>query len=72
MTKKDYIKLAQALKDSRTDNSEPSRKLYPVVVAASESQWKDTVETIAFTLQSDNPRFNRDRFLAACGYVLTE
>ena len=62
MTKKDYIKLAQALKDSRPDFS-PNLRQVKIEV------WRNTVEHLAQTLQFDNPQFNRDRFLHACGYT---
>ena len=64
MTKKDYVALAIALKAARINHevkpgssSELSR-LRGTEQAALE---------IADTLASENPRFNRARFLAACG-----
>ena len=71
MTKKDYIKLAQALKDSRPivpdtkDIESDSQMLF----TASMNQWIVSVDHIAQTLQFDNPQFNRARFLHACGYT---
>lgn len=61
MTKKDYLRLAQALKDSKPINS---RDL-PVAMIA----WENSVLTITLTLANDNPRFDRKRFLNACGYT---
>lgn len=71
MTKNDYIKLAQALKDSKPiDLSTVFVKDSPAVLVSNSEklQWRNTVEIIAMTLQQDNPRFNRNRFLVACGY----
>lgn len=68
MTKKDYQRIAQALKDSKpferfvttnTPNDDYSAELF---------QWKVTIENITMTLHKDNPRFDKARFLAACGY----
>lgn len=71
MTKKDYIKLAQALKDSKpidigkffVENSPTERWNKGML-----ESWNNTVETIAMTLQHDNKSFNKARFLNACGY----
>lgn len=64
MSKKDYTRLAQALKDSKPSMLQAGPNYYNGVIQT----WNNTVETLAMTLQADNPRFNRDRFLAACGY----
>ena len=77
MTKKDYILLAQALKDSR-----PTLKQLQIVEAwqgentfindsafqTSMTQWQSCVLKIAAELENDNHRFTRERFLQACGY----
>jgi len=64
MTQKDYIRLARVLKDSK----QTLTGINPLINQAFESQWKFTINRIAYELQADNPRFNRDRFLNACGY----
>ena len=71
MSKKDCIKLAQALKDSKPENigkfftaNSPTERWNAGML----DSWKNTVETIAMTLQQDNPRLDKARFLHACGY----
>lgn len=51
MSKKDYLLIAQAIADTW---------------AEVESQ-RAIAESIATALEKDNPLFNRQRFLAACG-----
>lgn len=70
-TKRHYEKIAQTLKDERmTIDHELSivTGLQITESAGKRKQWANQVETFAFMFQSDKPRFNRDRFLAACGY----
>lgn len=63
MTKKDYILLAQAV---QTERSQPG--FYGKV---SEHVHTETLNRLAIQLacrlEEDNPRFDRDRFLSACG-----
>jgi hypothetical protein len=65
MSKKDYILLAEALKDSKPviNFSERLNENQAVLV-----QWNRTVENIAYALAKDNDRFNRNKFLTAAGY----
>jgi hypothetical protein len=60
MTKKDYILLARALKDARTHADVEGGDMRTPTV-------DETSGFIADALQRDNPRFDRDRFLTACG-----
>lgn len=72
MSKKDYILLAQALKDSKPVNIPKFLADLPETVKWGQGtidQWKMDVEMITLTLAQQNPRFNRDRFLHACGYT---
>lgn len=64
MTKKDYIKLAQALKDCKPIGE----RGVSLVDTAYIQSWENVVNHVALTLKHDNQRFNRNRFLAACGY----
>lgn len=64
MTKKDYILLAQALKNSKITLEFAGNVLF----AGTSGQWQATVLEIVDTLQRDNPYFDRNRFLSACGY----
>lgn len=66
MTKKDFIKLAQALQDSRPVNSLHWGEHGHDFALQS---WNNTVEHITETLRLDNPQFNKARFLHACGYT---
>lgn len=64
MSKKDYILLAQALKNGQPD----SRLIQPEYWQTACTQWKITVKFLSDSLAQDNPRFNRAKFLQACGY----
>ena len=60
MTKKDYIKLAAALAINRPPaNNKPDTSAL--------LSWWLCVSSIADVLQADNQRFDRRRFLTACG-----
>lgn len=56
MTRKDYVLLAEAIKAAVEATDYPER--LGALLAANE---------IAHRLQQDNPRFDRARFLKACG-----
>jgi len=58
MTRKDYVRIAAALNYSKPPSNEA------VLVA----WWVRSVHALADVLQADNPRFNRHRFLVACGF----
>ena len=57
MTRKDYIKLADALHREKPGNNWNPNKLV---------QWELDVKPIADVLQGDNTRFDRPTFYAAC------
>jgi hypothetical protein len=61
MTRKDYIAIAAAIKEARSHGAE--------TVAATEFNLGVTTATqrVADVLARDNPRFDRARFLTACG-----
>lgn len=62
MTRKDYIRIANAIATAAA--------AYPVGVparAVAIRALSDCALHIAYQLQQDNPRFDRDRFIAACG-----
>jgi len=62
MTKKDYVLIAGAIRGSRESLS------YAPVNKGERDIAVDTVQaTIGLALQRDNPRFNYERFLQACG-----
>lgn len=58
MTRKDYELLASALRSTKPDEKQNVKFSL---------QWSGDVAAIANALEADNPRFNRARFLAACG-----
>lgn len=62
MTKKDYVLLAAALKASRCEFESGSEYGRGV-----RTQFEVTALKLATALQSDNQRFDRERFLKACG-----
>lgn len=64
MTRKDYVAIAAAIRAARRDvtNREP-----PECVADMQDGISLAAEHLADALRRDNPRFDRARFLAACG-----
>jgi hypothetical protein len=58
VTKKDYIALAAALR--AVQPSLPNDCIAGL-------QYRRDVQAVATALRSDNPKFNQDRFFAACG-----
>lgn len=68
MTRKDFQAIAKSLKDSRPDMSRTS-----MAKAGRDSayvQWTITVEKFTGMCAAQNPNFDRDRFLAACGITV--
>lgn len=61
MTRRDYVKLAAALRNARPWNADANR-FAPGPVA-----WLACVFGIAFALAAENPRFDSARFLTASG-----
>lgn len=61
MTRKDYKAIADTLLMSKP----------PTQDSAGMFTWIHIVHALADTLADDNPRFNRARFLAACGAPLS-
>lgn len=66
MTRKDCELIAYAAKLAKPGESERALAT-PERWEAYCQQWADTVDCIADALAGDNPRFDRDRFLRACG-----
>lgn len=60
MTRKDYIILARVLKKSKPD-------FHPQLRGALIDGWARICKEISAALDVDNPRFDRARFLQACG-----
>ena len=59
MTKKDYVKIAAALKCTRGISSAANMPGFVIV--------DDAMTRIAEVLAADDPKFDRARFYAACG-----
>lgn len=57
MTRKDYVKTAEILRDIRPDGADPACKRY----------WRMTVEKFVTMFAEDNPNFDAVRFYKACG-----
>ena len=64
MTKKDYVRLAAAIKDARADIRGKEAPEHQEELLDGTSYAADF---LADALANDNPLFNRARFLAACG-----
>lgn len=58
MTRKDYVMIAEILRNNREDFIEGEDGFHLIYVLAHQ---------IANGLEADNPRFDRARFLVACG-----
>jgi hypothetical protein len=65
MTKKDYQLIAEALTNSRCPKVGPKDR----GAAEINTVVDDVVRQLAEALSKDNPRFDRQRFLAACNYM---
>jgi len=61
MTRKDYVMIAESIKGAINYETEFNNN------KAGEDVMKKFSVALALTLQADNPRFDRDRFLTACG-----
>jgi len=62
MTRKDYVLIAQAIKGTIPGPEHTEDYLQGQAVG-----WANCARSIADALSTDNPRFDRARFLAACG-----
>ena len=74
MTKKDYELIALGLrmaKPSRNINPYPieaqGQKIIDVYAYGKDNAWNNACKTLADYLSTDNPRFDKKRFLTACG-----
>ena len=56
MTKKHFEALAEALSKSHVSASKEAQR-----------QWEEDCKTVAWVCYEHNPRFDRQRFLNACG-----
>lgn len=63
MTKKDYEKFAAMMRTHICVNVEPADQWE----AGYDSAMREVANSLASVFQRDNPRFDRERFLKACG-----
>lgn len=75
MTKKDFIILADQLKEAKpnprdilTEDLLGTRILTPGVYAICMATWKITVQHVVMACDTINPRFDSEIFKKACGY----
>ena len=61
MTRKDYVAIAAALNAARPHDFQREIDL------GRKEGWSAAVHLVAGTMAADNPRFDRARFLKACG-----
>ncbi len=66
MTKKDYERIAAALSRANPGTIYSDGTPMPPHDAM-RATWRHSVECVADALRADSARFNRARFLAACG-----
>jgi hypothetical protein len=69
MTKKDYVKAAKIVQDMVSDAKDTSRVIGPnqrhyEMMAATEASY-----AFIKLFEGDNPRFNKEKFLVACGEI---
>jgi hypothetical protein len=66
MTKKDYIKAAKIVNDIRIHSQSLSRVSCGRQIQDAENAAIEVENAFILLFQGDNPRFNKQRFLAAC------
>lgn len=71
MTRKDYVRIAAALKVEHDIIEDTSYRRDEKAHEWFLSGWEVTVRSIAGALASDNPRFDRERFYRAAGLTAT-
>lgn len=67
MSKKHFIQLAAALRASRPTTNKPHFADLTPCESMNLAGWRMTVRSVADVCAQTNPRFDRARFLAACG-----
>jgi len=65
MSRKDYIKLAQLIKDNSRTYNRVNHGMIHVVST-------DIIDGLCDMLKEDNPNFDEDRFTTACGVFVNE
>ena len=70
MTRKDYEAIAQALNHARLVGAPTDCANQDQYMRGADDQAYEYFSAIARVLSADNPRFDRAKFLAACGVNL--
>ena len=71
MTRKDYIAIARAIRSEREAWVEPNNnRIAPEVTQAGALTCGYIAQRLSDVMAADNPRFDRAKFLAACGVNL--
>jgi len=58
MTRKDYVRFANLLRDIKPNKKSPCRK-----------EWERLLNDLVVLFKEDNERFDRGKFFKACGYL---
>jgi len=58
MTKKDYVAIAKNIKVQLDDEPRPNQRDGMIMI----------IEVLTDFMRSDNPNFNQEKFLKACGF----
>jgi hypothetical protein len=68
MTQKDYVAIAAALASTRPSYEEvdPQYREMALIRQAQQLQWEHVCRVVGDVCATDNPRFNRIRFVQAC------
>ena len=69
MTRKDFQLIADAVRQLRTFEAHDAELSEDVAHAV---RWSSVADALASALATTNPRFDRDRFLGACGIGATQ
>jgi hypothetical protein len=65
MTKQHFEQVAEMFRTNRPSTSEDNPLLWPIELV----QWETCVVDFASIAAQGNPRFDRARFMRACGYT---
>jgi hypothetical protein len=69
MTRKDYVLIAQGFADAKKHLE--GLELPPHTIGITLGGWDYSAKMVAAAFAADNPRFDRERFLTACGVTLS-
>ncbi len=67
MTRKDYVLISDALAAAKPEPHKEAEEAGEIATLAEEVAWRNCCLYVANALDHDSPRFDKDRFLKACG-----